>query len=206
MRMGIVLTVVGAALLLTAGALAMLWPSTVAPEVLASRYGGPPSQFLKLPGGTVARYQDFPADQGRTGDALVLLHGGAVSLESWTPWIDRLRGTRRIVAIDLPGHGLTGATTENDYSVEAMVAFVKSAVDALGLQDGVIIAGHSMGGHVAWRFARRHPSLVRKLVLLAPGGLATPGGPQARAISSHRCPADHGFSASQSPAQGSPRG
>jgi hypothetical protein len=29
----------------------------------------------------------------------------ALSLESWTPWIDRLRGTRRIVAIDLPVMG-----------------------------------------------------------------------------------------------------
>jgi pimeloyl-ACP methyl ester carboxylesterase len=182
MRMGIVMAVIGAALLLTAGGLFMLRPTAVTPEVLGARYGGPPSQFLKLAGGTVARYQDFPADEGQAGDTLVLLHGGAMSLESWTPWIARLRGTRRIVAIDLPGHGLTGATIENDYGVEAMAAFVKAVIDALGLQGVVIIAGHSMGGHVAWRLALRHPLLVRKLVLVAPGGLAVPGGSQARAI------------------------
>jgi pimeloyl-ACP methyl ester carboxylesterase len=139
-------------------------------------------KFLKLAGGTVARYQDFPADAGQAGEALVLLHGGAVSLESWTPWIARLRGTRRIIAIDLPGHGLTGVTDEHDYGVEAMAAFVKAVIDALGLQGGLVVAGHSMGGHVAWRFALRYPSLVRRLVLLAPGGLAAPGGPQAQAI------------------------
>src|SRR5437773_2734187 len=127
MRMGIVLAVAGAALLLTAGGLFMLRPPTIAAEVLASRYGGPPSQFLKLP-----RYQDFPADEGQAGDALVLLHGGAMSLESWTPWIARLRGRRRIVAVDLPGHGLTGATGENDYGVEAMATFVKTVIDTLG--------------------------------------------------------------------------
>jgi pimeloyl-ACP methyl ester carboxylesterase len=182
MRMGIVLAVIGAALLLAASGLFMLRPPTVAAEVLASRYGGPPSQFLKLAGGTVARYQDFPADEGQAGEALVLLHGGGMSLESWAPWIARLRGTRRIIAIDLPGHGLTGATVENDYGAEAMAAFVKAVIDTLGLQGGLVVAGHSMGGHVAWRFALRYPSLVRKLVLVAPGGLATPGGPQARAI------------------------
>ena len=182
MRMGILLAVAGAALLLAAGGLFMLRPPTIAAEVLAARYGGPPSQFVKLAAGTVARYQDFPADDGQAGDALVLLHGGAVSLESWTPWIARLRGTRRIIAIDLPGHGLTGVTDENDYSVEAMAVFVRVVIDTLGLRGGLIVAGHSMGGHVAWRFALRYPSLVRKLVLVAPGGLAAPGGPQAQAI------------------------
>jgi pimeloyl-ACP methyl ester carboxylesterase len=182
MRMGIVLAVAGAALLLAAGGLFMLRPPTIAAEVLASRYGGPPSQFLKLAAGTVARYQDFPADEGQTGAALVLLHGGAVSLESWTPWIARLRGTRRVVAIDLPGHGLTGVSDENDYGVEAMAAFVRVVIDTLGLRGSLVVAGHSMGGHVAWRFALRYPSLVRKLVLVAPGGLAAPGGPQAQAI------------------------
>jgi pimeloyl-ACP methyl ester carboxylesterase len=182
MRMGMVLAVAGAASLLAAGGLFMLRPPTIAAEVLASRYGGPPSQFLKLASGTIARYQDLPADEGQAGDALVLLHGGGMSLESWTSWIARLRGIRRIVAIDLPGHGLTGVTDENDYGVEAMATFVKAVIDALGLQGGLVVAGHSMGRHVAWRFALRHPSLVRKLVLVAPGGLATPGGPQARAI------------------------
>jgi len=73
-------------------------------------------------------------------------------------------------------------TDENDYGVDAMAAFVKAVIDRLGLQGGVVVAGHSMGGHVAWRFALLHPSLVRKLVLVAPGGLAAPGGPQAQAI------------------------
>src|SRR5262245_19724330 len=132
MRMGIAFAVAGAALLLAAGGLFMLRPPTIAAAVLASRYGGPPSQFLKLAAGTVARYQDFPADAGQTGDALVLLHGGAMSLESWTPWIARLRGTRRIIAIDLPGHGLTGVTDENDYGVEAMAAFVRVVIDEIG--------------------------------------------------------------------------
>src|SRR5207244_1566304 len=81
----------------------------------------------------------FSCRRRAAGDALVLLHGGGMSLESWTPRIARLRGTRRIVAIDLPGHGLTGVTDENGYSVEAMAAFVKTVIDALGLQGGLVV-------------------------------------------------------------------
>jgi pimeloyl-ACP methyl ester carboxylesterase len=178
--MVIVVALVAAGLLATGGLL-VLRSAAVAPELLDPEYGGPPSQFVKLPGGTVARYQDFSADGATANDAL-LLHGGAVSLESWAPWIEHLRGTRRIVAIDLPGHGLTGATREDDYGVEGMATFVKAMSEALGLQGGFVLAGHSMGGHVAWRFALRHPELVRKLVLIAPAGLAAIGGPQAKAI------------------------
>jgi hypothetical protein len=180
MRMGIVLAVAGAALLLAAGGLFMLQPPTIAAEVLASRYGGPPSQFLKLAAGTVARYQDFPADEGQTGAALVLLHGGAVSLESWTPWIARLRGTRRIIAIDLPGHGLTGVTDENDYGVEAMAAFVR-----------VVCA--IPRSFASWFSS--HPADLPRLAAR-----------RRRRSSSHHCPADHGCCGLRSPAPGLPKG
>lgn len=181
MRMGTVVALIATGLLAISGLL-MLRPAALEPEVLAAEFGGPPSHFVRLPGGTVARYQDFSADGAAENETLVLLHGGAVSLESWTPWIERLRGTRRIVAIDLPGHGLTGATREDDYGIDGMTAFVESMARALGLQGGFVLAGHSMGGHVAWRFALSHPELVRKLVLVAPAGLAAVGGPQAQAV------------------------
>ena len=181
MRMVTVVALVTAGVL-AAGVLLTLRPAAIAPDVIDPEYGGPPSQWVKLPGGTFARYQDFPADKATTNDALLLLHGGAVSLETWAPWIERLRGTRRIVAIDLPGHGLTGATMEDDYTVEGMATFVEAMTGALGLKGGFVLVGHSTGGHVAWRFALRHPEFVRKLVLVAPGGLAAIGGPQAKAI------------------------
>jgi pimeloyl-ACP methyl ester carboxylesterase len=187
MRMGIVLAVAGAALLLAAGGLFMLRPPTIAAEVLAARYGGPPSQFFKVAGGTIARYQDFAADEGQSGDALVLLHGGAMSLESWAPWIARLRGTRRIVAIDLPGHGLTGVTDENDYGVEAMAAFVKAVIDTLGLRGGLVVAGHSMGGHVAWRFALRIPRSFASWFSSHPADLPRLAARRRRRSSSHHC-------------------
>jgi pimeloyl-ACP methyl ester carboxylesterase len=153
------------------------------PEVpaatLAAKYGQPPSQFLKLPGGTIAHYRDYPAAASNKDAAeapiLVLLHGSNASLHTWEPWAQRLRGTMRVVTVDLPGHGLTGATVEGDYSTEGMVAFVESFTRALGIDRPFVLAGNSMGGHVAWRFTLAHPDRVSKLVLVDAAGVTVPG-------------------------------
>jgi len=129
------------------------------------------SQFVKLPSGAAARYIDRPC----TGPTLILLHGGNCSLESWDAVADRLTGKGRIISLDMPGHGLTGPTPQHDYSPIAMVRFVREFTEALKL-DTFVLAGHSMGGHVAWRYALEYPGQVEKLILVAAGGLANPTG------------------------------
>jgi pimeloyl-ACP methyl ester carboxylesterase len=172
-------TVVGLVVLAVAGVgVLLLFFST--PEVpaatLAAKYGQPPSQFLKLPGGTVAHYRDYPAaSSDKPAPILVLLHGSNASLHTWEPWAQRLRPTMRVVSVDLPGHGLTGATVEGDYSTEGMVAFVDSFTRTLGIDRPFVLAGNSMGGNVAWRFTLAHPDRVSKLVLVDAAGITLPG-------------------------------
>src|SRR5215831_14405589 len=150
------------------------------PEVpaatLLAKYGQPPSQFLKLPGGTIVHYRDYPAaSSNKDAPILVLLHGSNSSLHTWEPWAQRLQPTMRVVTVDLPGHGLTGATVEHDYSTEGMVNFVDSFTRALGIDHPFVLAGNSMGGHVAWRFTLARPDRVSKLVLVDAGGVTMPG-------------------------------
>src|SRR5216684_2404132 len=83
--------------------------------------------------------------------------------------------TMRVVTVDLPGHGLTGATVENDYSQAGMVAFVENFTRALGIDRPFVLAGNSMGGHLAWRYTLAHPERVSKLVLVDAGGIRLPG-------------------------------
>lgn len=172
-------TIVGVVVLVAAGlGVLLLFFST--PEVpaatLAAKYGQPPSQFLRLPGGTVAHYRDYPAATGdKDAPTLVLLHGSNASLHTWEPWAQRLRPTMRVVSVDLPGHGLTGATVEGDYSAEGMVAFVDSFTRTLGITRPFVLAGNSMGGQVAWRFTVAHPDRVSKLVLVDAAGITLPG-------------------------------
>lgn len=138
---------------------------------------------ITLPSGTIAHYTDHPADGNAGLPPLLLVHGGNVSLRSWDPWIGRLRGPRRIVAVDLPGHGGTGVTTEKDYSPVGMVRFLAAFAQVMGLDGPFVLAGHSMGGHVCWRFALAFPERLAGLILMASGGLAAPLGGAQTAVS-----------------------
>jgi 2-succinyl-6-hydroxy-2,4-cyclohexadiene-1-carboxylate synthase len=112
-----------------------------------------------------------------TGRPLVLLHGFTGSGRSWQPLIPELATRHRVIAIDLPGHGRSGAPAD-----QARIAFSQVIDDLaavareLGI-DRAAWAGYSMGGRVALALAIEHPSLVSALILeSASPGLADPAG------------------------------
>jgi len=144
---------------------------------LVQRYGTAPSKFLRLPDGTIVHYREYLPSGKRTDCPLLLVHGASLSLFSWEPWVQRLQSSMHMIAVDLPGHGLTGATAGGDYGPAALQAFIETFTRSFGLDARFVLVGHSMGGHVAWRFALEHPERLAGLVLIAPGGVAAPGGP-----------------------------
>ena len=134
---------------------------------LEAKYAKPPSQFLTLADGARVHYRD----QGpKNGTVIVLVHGSNASLFTWEPWVSRLGDTYRIVTMDMPGHGLTGAVPSGDYSQKGMADFVNAVADKLGLQK-FVIGGNSMGGGVAARFAEDFPNRVIALILVDAGGM-----------------------------------
>ena len=162
------------AVLLVASGLALYEPDVPRAELVA-RYGGPQSHFITLTSGAVAHYRD----QGpQDAPVLVLLHGSNASLHTWEPWVKALAGEFRVVSVDLPGHGLTGAVPGDDYSQKGMAGFVLEFVQALKL-DTFAIAGNSMGGGVAARFVIDNPGRATKLILVDSAGFApkTPNDP-----------------------------
>jgi pimeloyl-ACP methyl ester carboxylesterase len=139
---------------------------------LEAKYATPPSQFLTLPDGARVHYRDRGP---RSAPVLVLIHGSNASLFTWEPWTKRLDDTFRVVAIDMPGHGLTGAVPSNDYSQHGMVEFTKAVVDKIGLGK-FAIAGNSMGGGIAARFAEEYSDRVTALILVDAGGMPSKQG------------------------------
>lgn len=140
---------------------------------LESRYGNGASQYLELSGGVRVHYrvhgpQDAPA--------LVLVHGFAASLHSWEPWVERLQGRYRIISVDLPGHGLTRTPPDYVFSASSNAELIDELMHQLGVQR-FALAGHSMGGAVAVRYALRHPERLDALVLV--GAAAWPSGERA---------------------------
>lgn len=122
-------------------------------ETLTERYGQAPSQFVTLPSGLVAHYRD----QGNAqGPVLLLLHGSNASLYTWEPWAhSELAATYRIISVDLIGHGLSSLSPGHDYSQAAWEGFVEEFVASQGLTR-FTLAGNSMGGGIAWRYALSH--------------------------------------------------
>lgn len=135
---------------------------------LVEKYRSDASFFYRLPSGAVAHIRD---EGNRDGPPLLLIHGSNASLHTWEPWVKELGDSYRLISFDLPGHGLTGQTLEDDYTIDAMARFSKEIVDLFKL-DRVSLAGNSMGGAVSLKFAIDYPQYTKALVLVSSGGMS----------------------------------
>lgn len=161
-----VLIPLGAIILILAAFLILRTSDTDRDEMIA-KYSGPAGAFVAGPAGQQVHYRD----QGeRGGPAIILIHGANSSLQTWEPVVKSLGAEYRVVTLDLPGHGLTGATPDTDYSAEGMMAAVDVVAAKLGL-DHFILGGNSMGGWVSWRYAIDHPARVDALLLIDAAGM-----------------------------------
>ncbi|GAA2715346.1 alpha/beta fold hydrolase [Micromonospora olivasterospora] len=100
-----------------------------------------------------------------SGRPLVLLHGGFGAAEMFAPVLPALAERRRVVAVDLQGHGRT-ADIDRPLRYESMADDVAALIRHLDLGE-VDLMGYSLGGGVALRLAIQHSALVRRLVVVS---------------------------------------
>ena len=111
---------------------------------------------------------------------LVLLHGIGADHGEWALSLALLARKRRVLAFDLLGHGKSDKPAGSGvaYRVRFLAEAVFGGIEALpDAPERVDLLGHSLGGAVALDVVRRHPRLVRRLVLVDALGL-----PVARSI------------------------
>ena len=100
------------------------------------------------------------------GDPVVLLHGSFMTItNNWSGWIGELAKTRKVIAVELQGHGRT-ADIERDFSYENLADDVAALLDHLKIPSADLI-GYSLGGGIAMQCAIRHPDKVRKVVSIS---------------------------------------
>jgi pimeloyl-ACP methyl ester carboxylesterase len=102
---------------------------------------------------------------GSPGDSgIVLVHGGAAHARWWDHIAPLLAGSRRVVAIDLSGHGDSGRREK--YTLDAWAHEVVAVASAAGITAPPIVVGHSMGGFVALRAAGIYGSKLAGIVVI----------------------------------------
>jgi pimeloyl-ACP methyl ester carboxylesterase len=113
-----------------------------------------------------------------SGSPLVLLHGLCDSHRTWFPVAPALAQHRRVLMLDLAGHG-ESARPDASYTLDWHANLVAAWLTALGL-DQVDLVGHSFGGGVAMWMLLEHRKRVRRLGLESSGGLGREVGPALR--------------------------
>ncbi len=138
-------------------------------EGLKKKYAPEPSAFARVDGMDV-HYRD----EGPESDTLpiVLIHGTSSSLHTFDSLTAELKRTRRVIRMDMPGFGLTGPFPDRDYSIDQYVEFLADFLRTMQI-DSCILAGNSLGGHIAWAFTAKHSKKVKKLILIDAAGYPT---------------------------------
>jgi len=104
------------------------------------------------------------------GPDLVLLHGICDSLHTWDGWVEELQDEFRIIRLDYPPFGLTSTFPDGVYTEERMFDFLDAFLLASGVKMPCYVAGNSLGGGIAWRYATARSGRVQKLILIDPAG------------------------------------
>lgn len=113
-----------------------------------------------------ARTNDVETHYERRGDGppIVFVHGAVMDHSMWTPQLESLSDEYETIAYDVRGHGRTGGSSIDRYSVDLFADDLHALVVALKL-DGPVVCGLSMGGCIAQAYAARYPDALSGLVL-----------------------------------------
>ncbi|MFF8616754.1 alpha/beta fold hydrolase [Streptomyces sp. NPDC015350] len=108
-----------------------------------------------------------------TGEPLLLLHGIGHHHQAWDPVLPVLAMERDVIAVDLPGFGVSPALPDGlPYDLPTVVAVLGAFCAAIGV-DRPHVAGNSLGGLLALGLGRE--KLVRSVTALSPAGFWAPG-------------------------------
>jgi 4,5:9,10-diseco-3-hydroxy-5,9,17-trioxoandrosta-1(10),2-diene-4-oate hydrolase len=134
-----------------------------------SSVGPPRGRTLAVPSG----HQLHVLEAG-AGPAVVFIHGSGPGANAYSNfalnYATIAAAGHRVVLPDLIGFGYSSKPVGIDYTLDLFVTTCIELLDALDIQQCVLI-GNSLGGAVALKIAIEQPDRVRKLVLMAPGGI-----------------------------------
>lgn len=101
-----------------------------------------------------------------SGEPVVLLHGAFMAISGeWNDWVGELAKTRKVIAVEMQGHGRTG-DIKRDITPENLADDVAAVLDYLKIPNADVV-GYSFGAVTAMQLAISHPAKVRKVVVIS---------------------------------------
>jgi len=120
---------------------------------------------------------------GSGPNTVVLIHGFSDNLSTWRRLVPALALSHRVIAIDLPSHGLSTREWRHPL-LDSYVDVVEEILDAYDVRGRISLIGNSMGGAVSALFAHQHPQRVDGVVVIGMPGVT--GVPRAWRVAASR--------------------
>jgi len=144
---------------------AVIFPMVHQTEVLDPSSIETGGDFIELDSGTTIHYRE----KGR-GETLLLIHGFTSSSYTWLGVMPELSRHYHVLAPDVVGFGLSDKPPDAPYNYSYFAETINEFLDKKGVGK-VSVAGNSMGGGIAIRYALDHPGRVKKLILVSSSGV-----------------------------------
>ncbi|THE66026.1 alpha/beta hydrolase [Salinadaptatus halalkaliphilus] len=98
------------------------------------------------------------------GPPLVFVHGGWMNGQAWQPQIEHFADDHRVVTLDVRGHGQTGATDRDRYSIDLFTDDLEALLAHLEIEQP-ILCGLSLGSMIVQQYLHRHPAAATGAIL-----------------------------------------
>lgn len=115
----------------------------------------------------------FSLDLAGQGPPILFVHGFPLNRHMWVNQTTALAATHRIIAPDLRGFGQSSPPPAV-MTMDAYADDLAALLDALGISEPITYCGLSMGGYIAFAFARRHRDRLARLILFDTKAAADP--------------------------------
>ncbi|KKW80261.1 MULTISPECIES: alpha/beta fold hydrolase [Acinetobacter] len=102
---------------------------------------------------------------------LMLVHGLAGSRDNWNRVARYLTPYYHVIIPDLPGQGDSKVPNDFDYSLPNLTEKLRRFAEAIKVENGLNIAGHSMGGSISLLYAAQYPVDTKSLFLIDSAGV-----------------------------------
>lgn len=102
---------------------------------------------------------------------LMLVHGLAGSRDNWNRVARYLTPYYHVIIPDLPGQGDSKVPNDFDYSLPNLTEKLRRFAEAIKVENGLNVAGHSMGGSISLLYAAQYPVDTKSLFLIDSAGV-----------------------------------